>query len=71
MFMVIQHNVTVEGPPTDGTTYFTSGWKDICTVFFYFLICIVVHALVQEYILDVSNVSSLEYLMMKYMESDS
>lgn len=54
MFIAVQHNVTVDDPQTEDITYFTSGWKDVCAVFFYFLICIVIHAIVQEYILDVS-----------------
>lgn len=36
---------------------FTTGWKDACAVFFYFLITIVMHAVVQEYILDVSIIN--------------
>lgn len=31
-----------------------AGMKDLFCVFFYLLICIVVHAVIQEYILDVS-----------------
>ena len=33
---------------------FTSGPKDFCTIFFYALAWIVVHAVIQEYIWDVS-----------------
>ena len=35
-------------------TLYTPGAKDLCAGFFYLLICIVVHAVVQEYVLDVS-----------------
>lgn len=35
--------------------YYKYGPKDIATVFFYLLIAIILHALIQEYILDVSN----------------
>ena len=34
-------------------TYYTYGLKDIFTTIFYLLICIVGHAVIQEYILDV------------------
>ena len=37
----------------DEITYYTYGLKDIFTTIFYLLICIVVHAVIQEYILDV------------------
>lgn len=33
---------------------YTTGFKDLCAVFFYTLIGVVVHAVIQEYILDVS-----------------
>lgn len=36
--------------------YYKYGPKDIATVFFYLLIAIILHALIQEYILDVSYV---------------
>ena len=35
-------------------TLYTYGLKDMFAVFFYLLICIVIHAVIQEYILDVS-----------------
>ena len=37
-------------------TLYTYGLKDVCTVFFYVLITIVVHAVLQEYAIDVSAV---------------
>lgn len=33
---------------------YEAGWKDGCAVFFYTLICIILHAILQEYVLDVS-----------------
>ena len=42
---------------TDTMTLFTCGMKDMFTAFFYLLICIIAHAVVQEYILDVSTVT--------------
>jgi len=56
MFIALHHNTTrnVTGPPfvMDEEILYTVGWKDSCAVFFYTLIAIVMHALVQEYILD-------------------
>lgn len=51
----MHHNAT----PVEEATYgkeltYTSGLKDLCAVFFYTLIAVVVHAVIQEYILDVS-----------------
>lgn len=37
---------------------YDSGWKDWCCVFFYTLICIIMHALLQEYLIEV-NISHL------------
>lgn len=64
MFIALHHNVTSTlidseyGVPYE-TIRYTYGWKDACAVFFYFLICIVMHAIIQEYILDVSNIVAL------------
>ncbi|XP_059484465.1 translocating chain-associated membrane protein 1 [Neocloeon triangulifer] len=57
MFIALHHNVTSTvqdtsyGVPIEVLRY-TYGAKDACAVFFYFLICIVMHAIIQEYILD-------------------
>ncbi|KAF4523478.1 hypothetical protein B566_EDAN004547 [Ephemera danica] len=57
MFIALHHNVTSTlidtdyGGPIEIIRY-TYGLKDACAVFFYFLICIVMHAIIQEYILD-------------------
>jgi len=53
IFIAMHHNAT----PVEELTYgqemtYTTGLKDICAVFFYTLISIVVHAVIQEYILD-------------------
>lgn len=55
--MAVQHNVNVslteenvQSPPK-----YTTGWKDGCAVFFYFLITIVLHAAIQECFFDVST----------------
>ena len=59
MFVVMSHNTTSpdvvlqEGEPF--VMYYTVGLKDIALVSFYTLICIVMHAVIQEYILDKLN----------------
>lgn len=55
IFIAMHHNAT----PVEELTYgqemtYTTGLKDLCAVFFYTLIGVVVHAVIQEYILDVS-----------------
>ncbi|XP_014471135.1 PREDICTED: translocating chain-associated membrane protein 1 [Dinoponera quadriceps] len=51
-FIAMHHNVT--NPIEDPTVVlkYTTGWKDACAVFFYFLITIIMHAVLQEYIFD-------------------
>lgn len=48
VFIALQHNVTESG---ERPMYLT-GAKDWAAIFFYSLICIVVHAIIQEYVLD-------------------
>ncbi|KAK4004409.1 translocating chain-associated membrane protein 1 [Daphnia magna] len=53
IFIAMHHNAT----PVEELTYgqemtYTTGLKDLCAVFFYTLIGVVVHAVIQEYILD-------------------
>lgn len=59
VFIVLQHNVSlpVEVAPSNfmDFTFYTPGVRDIPTVFFYLLIAIVVHAIIQEYVLDKVN----------------
>jgi translocating chain-associated membrane protein 1 len=59
MFIAVQHNTTrnvsTDLPPSPyffEEQMYTVGWKDSCCVFFYTLIAVVIHALVQEYVLD-------------------
>lgn len=58
IFIALHHNVTGADPshenPKGEPFSYTSGWKDGCAVFFYTLICIIMHAILQEYALDVS-----------------
>lgn len=53
VFIAPQHNVTktINGTEELPTTY-TNGPKDFCTIFFYSMAWIVVHAIIQEYVWD-------------------
>ncbi len=53
---------SVEGPEEPAVSYFHYGLKDIATVFFYMLVAIIMHAIVQEYVLDVSILYKLNKL---------
>jgi len=53
MFVALQHNIT--DVFTSEVVHYTYGVKDLCIVFFYFLISIVMHAVIQEYLLDKVN----------------
>jgi len=59
VFIALHHNVTagVEIQPGvfQDATFYTLGLKDIPAVFFYTLISIVMHAIIQEYLLDKVN----------------
>uniref|UniRef100_A0A023FM65 Protein transporter of the tram translocating chain-associating membrane superfamily n=3 Tax=Amblyomma TaxID=6942 RepID=A0A023FM65_AMBCJ len=54
VFIALHHNVT-DGLETQGVVNYTYGAKDLCLTFFYFLIAIVMHAIIQEYLLDKLN----------------
>lgn len=62
VFISLHHNVTGEEPslehPTGIPFTYESGFKDYFAVFFYTLICIIMHAVLQEYVLDVSILTS-------------
>ncbi|XP_067665421.1 translocating chain-associated membrane protein 1-like 1 [Haliotis asinina] len=55
LFVAMQHNVTQNDTDDSEFSLYTYGTKDMFAVFFYFLICIVIHAVIQEYILDKMN----------------
>ncbi|TPP60397.1 Translocating chain-associated membrane protein 1 [Fasciola gigantica] len=50
-FLFIQHNVTDEDHPERPPLY-SPGKSDLCVIFFYTLIFIVAHAVLQEYVFD-------------------
>uniref|UniRef100_A0A3Q2PR21 Zgc:113278 n=1 Tax=Fundulus heteroclitus TaxID=8078 RepID=A0A3Q2PR21_FUNHE len=59
MFITVQYNVTqVLDEKSEPVNLYQYGPKDMATVFFYLLIAVILHALIQEYILDVSTAKS-------------
>jgi len=56
LFISLHHHLPTEGAPEEALIgkkmLYESGVKDYCAVFFYTLICIIMHAILQEYILD-------------------
>lgn len=58
LFVAMSHNTTDPFETTDGIVMYTYGMKDLALTFFYFLICIVMHAVVQEYFLDVRSMAA-------------
>lgn len=44
-----------EGPEETAVNHFHHGIKDLATIFFYMLVAIIMHAIIQEYVLDVSR----------------
>jgi len=59
VFIALHHNVSAPVEIQPGVfqdfTFYTAGVKDISAVFFYLLISIVMHAIIQEYLLDKVN----------------
>merc|ERR1712117_457002 len=59
VFIALHHNVTAPVEIQPGVfqdlTFYTAGLRDIPAVFFYLLISIVMHAIIQEYLLDKVN----------------
>ncbi|XP_014206761.1 translocating chain-associated membrane protein 1-like 1 [Copidosoma floridanum] len=55
-FIALHHNATslisIDGTLPPQPTKYTTGWKDACAVFFYFLITVILHAVIQEYFFD-------------------
>ncbi|KAM9839527.1 translocating chain-associated membrane protein 1 [Aulostomus maculatus] len=57
LFITVQYNVTIStnGPEEIAVNHFHHGIKDVATVFFYMLVAIIMHAIIQEYVLDKIN----------------
>ncbi|KAM6954286.1 translocating chain-associated membrane protein 2 [Aplochiton taeniatus] len=54
LFIQPQYNVSTFSPEGE-TTLYHYGWRDWATILFYFFITIILHAVVQEYVLDKVN----------------
>ncbi|XP_036293011.1 translocating chain-associated membrane protein 1 isoform X1 [Pipistrellus kuhlii] len=58
IFVTLQYNVTLpvtEEQATETASFYYYGIKDLATIFFYMLVAIIVHAIIQEYVLDKIN----------------
>ncbi|XP_076027413.1 translocating chain-associated membrane protein 1 [Genypterus blacodes] len=58
LFITVQYNVTMsasEGQEEPAVSQFHHGIKDLATTFFYMLVAIIMHAIIQEYCLDKIN----------------
>ena len=59
LFIAMHHNVSLPvdmGPSgVHEVTFYNSGLKDFLAIFFYLLIAIVMHQIIQEYLLDKVN----------------
>ncbi|ERE81797.1 translocating chain-associated membrane protein 1 [Cricetulus griseus] len=58
VFVALQYNVTrpaTEEQATESASLYYYGFKDLATVFFYMLVAIIIHAIIQEYVLDKIN----------------
>ncbi|KAL1006295.1 hypothetical protein UPYG_G00070390 [Umbra pygmaea] len=59
LFITVQYNVTIaakEGQLEETVVnHFHHGLKDLATIFFYMLVAIIMHAIIQEYVLDKIN----------------
>ncbi|KAM9775593.1 translocating chain-associated membrane protein 1 [Syngnathus typhle] len=54
LFITVQYNVTISTnvPEETAISHFHHGIKDLATIFFYMLVAIIMHAIIQEYVLD-------------------
>jgi translocating chain-associated membrane protein 1 len=62
LFIALQHNVSIPFNGPNGPQefiFYTSGLKDIPAIFFYLLISIVMHQIIQEYVLDKVSIRGL------------
>jgi translocating chain-associated membrane protein 1 len=55
LFIVMNHNVTANNTQSVEEVQYTNGRYDFFAIFFYTTICIVIHAVIQEYALDKLN----------------
>ena len=55
-----------EEQATESASLYSYGFKDLATVFFYMLVAIIIHAIIQEYVLDVSMQSQKSPYFVKH-----
>ncbi|KAI6074984.1 Translocating chain-associated membrane protein 1 isoform X1 [Aix galericulata] len=58
IFVTLQYNVTIpatEEQSSETISLYHYGIKDLATIFFYMLVAIIIHAIIQEYVLDKIN----------------
>uniref|UniRef100_A0A4W5K2V1 Translocation associated membrane protein 1 n=1 Tax=Hucho hucho TaxID=62062 RepID=A0A4W5K2V1_9TELE len=55
LFITVQYNVTISENEESVVSHFHHGLKDLATVFFYMLVAVIIHAIIQEYVLDKIN----------------
>ncbi|NXE59283.1 TR1L1 protein, partial [Calcarius ornatus] len=58
IFVTLQYNVTIpatEEQSAETISLYYYGIKDLATIFFYMLVAIIIHAIIQEYVLDKIN----------------
>jgi translocating chain-associated membrane protein 1 len=54
-FVAPKHNLTeVNATSTATSVLYSTGPKDFCLLFFYTIVAVIFHAIIQEYVLDVS-----------------
>ncbi|ELK02368.1 Translocating chain-associated membrane protein 1 [Pteropus alecto] len=69
VFVTLQYNVTrpaAEEQATESASLYYYGIKDLATVFFYMLVAIIIHAIIQEYVLDENYISDPTILWRAY-----
>ncbi|KAK7825050.1 hypothetical protein U0070_014807 [Myodes glareolus] len=69
VFVALQYNVTqpaAEEQATESASLYYYGFKDLATVFFYMLVAIIIHAIIQEYVLDEDYISDPTILWRAY-----
>ena len=69
VFIALHHNVSLpaEAAAFSHFTLYSPGVKDMAAVFFYLLIAVVMHAIIQEYVLDKIN-KKLHLSKVKHMK---
>ncbi|XP_066554810.1 translocating chain-associated membrane protein 2 isoform X2 [Amia ocellicauda] len=65
LFILPQYNSSISIPEGEVSVYHC-GWRDCVTILFYFLITIILHAVVQEYVLDEGYLLNLSSLWENY-----